>query len=108
ANYGGGTVGVYYVPSGNGGISTGALHGNIAVAVNFGTGAVTGSLNSMQATASDGTVTPWNDVALSANVNRLTNNASFIGTTSASSAPAGAGTTGFSSAATGGLGGAFF
>jgi len=105
---GGGTVGVYYVPSGSGGISTGSLHGNIAVAVNFGTGAVTGSLSNMQATAADGTVTPWNDVALSANINRLTNNASFIGTTSTSGAPAGAGTAGLSSAATGGLGGAFF
>jgi hypothetical protein len=105
---GGGTVGVYYVPSGNGGISTGALHGTIAVAVNFGTGAITGSLSNMLATASDGTISPWNDVALSASVNRLTSNASFIGTTSTSGAPAGAGTAGFSSAATGGLGGAFF
>lgn len=109
SNSGGGTAGIFYVPDGNGGISTGSVSGNIAVTVNFGTGAVTGSLSNMVAKHADGSAaTPWNDVSLSANINRLPNNASFTGTTSTSGPPAGAGNTGFSSSATGQLGGAFF
>ena len=106
---GAGTVGLYFIPNGNGGITTGALTGNIAVSVNFGSGAVNGTLTNMTATPGDGgAATPWNNVSLSATINRLPNNASFIGTTSTSGAPSGAGNAGFSSAATGGLGGAFF
>jgi hypothetical protein len=106
--YSGATVGIYFVPSGTGTISTGALNGDIAVTVNFGTGAVSGSLSSMTATPSDSGATAWNTVSLSASINRLTNNASFIGTTSTNGPATGSGNAGFSSAATGGLGGAFF
>ncbi len=106
---GAGTIGQYYVPNGNGGISTGALTGDIAVNVNFGTGGVNGVLLHMTTTPADGSASaPWNDVVLSGNINRLANNASFTGTTGTSGAPAGAGNAGFSSAATGQLGGAFF
>jgi hypothetical protein len=109
ASYSGTTVGIYFVPSGTGTISTGALSGDIVVTVNFGTGAVSGTLSGMATKPADGGAsTAWNDVALSADVKRLTNNASFIGTTSTGGAPAGSGKAGFSSAATGGLGGAFF
>jgi hypothetical protein len=105
----GGTVGVYYVPSGNGGISTGTLVGDMALTANFTVGGVTGTLSNMTATpVGGGAATPWNNITLSASINRLTNNASFVGTTSTSDAPAGAGSAGFSSTATGGLGGAFF
>lgn len=106
---GAGTAGFSYVPDGNGGISKGALTGDIVVNVNFGTGAVNGSLNHMTVTPGDGSAArPWNDVALSGNINRLASNASFTGTTSTSGPPSGAGNAGFSSAATGQLGGAFF
>ena len=105
----GGVAGAYFVPNGTGGISLGSLSGDIAISVNFTSGSVTGTLSNMTATpAAGGTATPWNSVSLSANVNRLANNASFTGTTGTSGAPAGAGTAGFSSAATGQLGGAFF
>jgi hypothetical protein len=105
----GGVGGVYFVPSGTGAITTGALIGNVSINANFASGAVTGTLSNMTATpATGGAATPWNDVSLSATINRLPNNASFTGTTGTSGAPANAGTTGFSSAATGGLGGAFF
>jgi|GEM_PF-6683262 hypothetical protein len=106
---GSGTVGIYFIPNGNGGITTGALTGNITVAVNFGSGAVNGSLSNMTAMPGDGSAaTPWNNVSLSGNINRLANNASFTGTTSTSGAPAGAGSAGFTSAATGGIAGGFF
>src|SRR6185503_4720814 len=105
----GGVAGAYFVPNGTGGISLGSLSGDIAISVNFTSGSVTGTLSNMTATpAAGGTATPWNSVSLSANVNRLANNASFTGTTGTSGAPAGAGTAGFSSAATGQLGGALF
>jgi hypothetical protein len=104
-----GTVGIYFVPSGAGAISSGALSGDITINVNFGTGAVCGLLSNMTATPVEGgAATPWNNVSLSANIKRLTDNASFTGTTSANGAPSGAGNAGFSSAAAGDLGGAFF
>jgi len=105
----GGATGAYFVPSGSGTIAAGSLTGNVALSVNFSSGAVTGSLSNMTATPTGGgAATPWNSVNLTASINRLANNASFIGTTATTDAPAGAGSAGFSSAATGGLGGAFF
>ena len=57
----GGTVGVYYVPSGSGGISTGALVGDIALTANFTSGGVTGTMSNIMATpAGGGAATPWN------------------------------------------------
>ena len=106
---GGGVSALYFVPSGTGSISTGSLNGSVALSVNFSTGAVSGTLSNMTATPGDGgAATPWNTVNLSASINRLATNASFTGTTSTGDAPAGAGSAGFSSAATGGLSGAFF
>ena len=105
----GGVAGAYFVPSGTGGISLGTVAGDVAISVNFTSGAVTGTLSNMMATpATGGAATPWNSVSLSGNVNRLANNASFTGSASAGTAPAGAGTAGFASTATGQLGGAFF
>jgi hypothetical protein len=104
ANYSGGTVGFYYAPGHAGTATTGSLIGQIAISVNFTTGGVSGTVNSVIADLK----TPWNDLSLSANINRLAGNASFNGTTGTSGPPADAGTAGFSSAATGQLAGAFF
>ena len=105
----GGTVGLYYVPDGSGGISSGALVGDIAITANFSTGGVTGTLSNMTAHPSGGgAATPWNSVTLSANISRSAVNASFTGSTSTSNAPANAGAAGFSSAATGAVVGGFF
>jgi hypothetical protein len=105
----GGTVGLYYVPDGSGGISSGALVGDIAITANFSTGGVTGTLSNMTAHPSGGgAATPWNSVTLSANISRSAVNAAFNGSTSTSNAPANAGAAGFSSAATGAVVGGFF
>jgi len=105
----GGTVGLYYVPDGSGGISSGALVGDIAMTANFTTGGVTGTLSNMMAhPATGGAATPWNSVTLSASISRSATDAAFTGSTSTSGAPAGAGTAGFSSAATGAVVGGFF
>jgi hypothetical protein len=107
----GGTQGQYYVPDDKGLIAAGSLMGNIAVTVNLGTGAVSGSLTKMiwNIPGGDGTTwKPWNDVALSGNVSRTASNASFAGTARASAAPSDTGNAGFSSAATGEFAGAFF
>lgn len=105
----GGALGVYFVPSGTGTITSGTLAGNASVTANFTNGAVTGTLSNMTATpAAGGTATPWNDVALSATVSREPATVFFNGSTSTGNAPAGAGPAGFSSAATGSLQGGFY
>jgi hypothetical protein len=106
----GGVTGAYFVPSGTGTVSAGSLTGDFSMTANFATGSVTGTLSNIMASAttSGGAATPWNTVSISASIHRLPNSASFIGDTSTTAAPAGAGIAGFSSAATGGLGGGFF
>jgi len=105
----GGALGAYFVPSGTGAITIGSLVGDASVTANFATGAVSGSLTNMTATpASGGASTPWNNVALTGTISRFTSTVAFNGATSTSGAPAGAGTAGFSSTATGIVSGGFF
>lgn len=106
----GGAVGAYFVPSGSGTIAAGSLQGSVSVTANFATNAVNGSMTSMTATpSSGGTATPWNDVTLSGSISRSSGPVTAInGTTVAGAAPAGAGTAGFSSSATGKFFGGFF
>jgi hypothetical protein len=105
----GGVTGAYFVPSGTGTVSAGSLTGDFSMTANFASNVVVGTLSNMMATpAGGGTATSWNTVSLSAIISRLPNFANFIGNTTTTAAPAGAGAAGFSSAATGGLGGGFF
>jgi hypothetical protein len=105
----GGAVGAYFVPSGTGAVTIGSLAGDASVTANFASGAVTGTLSNMKATPADGSAaTPWNTVSLTGTISRFTSTVAFNGATSTSGAPAGAGTAGFSSAATGLVSGGFF
>ncbi|HKU55343.1 MAG TPA: transferrin-binding protein-like solute binding protein, partial [Rhizomicrobium sp.] len=70
---------------------------------------VTGTLSNMQATTTAGGsgTTPWNNVSLSGNLTR-SSAVSMAGATSTSGPPAGAGTAGFSAAATGSFSASFY
>ncbi|HVW72860.1 MAG TPA: transferrin-binding protein-like solute binding protein [Rhizomicrobium sp.] len=97
-----GVVGVYAVPSGTSAIQTGTLTGDASVNTNFTSNSFTGSFTNMQAKAmGSSTATPWNNVSLSGNLMRQSSGAVLSGTTATTGAPAGAGSAGFSSAATG-------
>jgi hypothetical protein len=102
-----GVVGAYFVPGGNDTIAAGVLSGNVSMNVNFGTDAVTGQFTNMTATPLTGGSVPWNDVMLSGNLHRGTS-VGLIGTAAAAVAPTAAGSTGFSTAATGTFNGLLF
>jgi hypothetical protein len=102
-----GVVGAYFVPSGNDTIAAGVLSGNVSMNVNFGTNEVSGQFTNMTAKPLTGGPVPWNDVMLTGNINRGSG-VSVSANTRAAVAPAAAGSVGFSTAATGGLTGAFY
>ena len=100
-------LGNVWVPNGIGGISVARINGQGSVGVNFATGALTGSLTNMTATASasDGGLTsPWNNVTLTGTLS----GASISGNTQAGAAPSGAGIYGVSIGATGKFTGALY
>lgn len=105
----GGVVGAYFVPSGTGTIAAGSLTGSVSATANFATNAISGTMTNMTATpTSGGAATPWNDVSFSGAITRSAGaTVPFNGTTSASAAPVGAGSAGFSSSATGLINGGF-
>src|SRR6185295_7604448 len=82
---GGFAAGIMFTPDGSGGIAVGSVSGAANLSVNFGSGAVTGSLTGMQSNAGT-TPLPWNTVNLSGNLS----GAAVSGSTSTSGAPAGA------------------
>jgi hypothetical protein len=99
----GGAIGTVLTPSGTGTVSPAAVQGQTNLGINFGTGAITGSLTGMTATpAGGGAAVPWNSVTLTGSLSGAT----ISGTTAVSSVPSG--NLSFSSAATGYLNGALF
>lgn len=95
-NASGGAFGELFIPTTGGGITIIRVSGNVAANVNFGTGAVAGSLSGMQFQGG-ATPSPWNSVNLAGTLS----GAAISGTTSTSAAPANSGNAGFSSTATG-------
>jgi len=69
-------------------IDRAALLGDASLAANFGAGTISGSFIHMTATDAASTITPWNDVSISASIAAGTSH--FSGTTAAASAPNGA------------------
>jgi hypothetical protein len=99
--------GEVWAPDGTGRIIVASLKGQGSVGVNFASGAVTGSLTNMTATASandGGLTTPWNNVTLTGTLS----GASLSGNTSAGATPSGAGVYGVSVAAAGKFTGALY
>ncbi|HEX2759947.1 MAG TPA: transferrin-binding protein-like solute binding protein [Rhizomicrobium sp.] len=102
----GGVVGVYSIPGGNNTITGGTVTGNVSMNVNFATNAVTGQLTNMTAKPLGGTSVPWNNVTLTGSLDRT--GGGIGGTARADAAPAGAGSTGFSTAASGSFGSSLY
>ncbi|HKD48770.1 MAG TPA: transferrin-binding protein-like solute binding protein [Rhizomicrobium sp.] len=106
----GGAVGTVFAPSGTGTIAAAGIVGQANITVNFGSGALTGSLTNMTATpTSGGSATPWNNVTLTGSVSGTSTPFGTVSTISGSTSTSGAsGSFGLSSAATGNFAGALY
>ena len=109
---GGGVIGAYFVPSGTGTITVGALSGNVSLNANFTANTATGSFTNMTATPATGggAATPWNDVNFSTTFNRTSNPGAVTinGQMTASAPPANAGSAGFAAGSPGTMIGMFY
>ena len=83
ATYSGSAYGTVITTAG--GAAQAKLAGDVNVAVNFATGAVTGSMTNMTATPSGGAAAPWNDVSVTGSISSGYVN----GTTAVASTPQG-------------------
>jgi len=106
----GGVTGSVYAPSGSGTIVVGVLAGQANLTVNFGSGAVNGSLTNMTATPTSGaSATPWNNVTLTGTMSGTSTPSGSVATLSGSTSTSGAsGSFGLSSSAAGSFAGALY
>lgn len=102
---GGGVIGAYAVPAGNGTIAAGTLAGNVSINANFAANTATGNFTNMVATpvTGGGSASPWNDVSFSANFSRSTSGVTMSGNMTAAAPPANAGVAGFAAGSGGGM-----
>jgi hypothetical protein len=99
----GGVVGIAFAPSATNTLASGAIQGQANMAVNFSTGAVSGSLTNMTVSVAGGATAPWNNVSLSGSLS----GSALSGTTGSSGTPP-SGLMSFDASSTGTFNGALF